>query len=172
MRTRKLALLWALVVALLLGHNAWLWLVERVAPDTDIMALLPVQERDPVLQASFSHMVDAAQQRVVVLVGAPAWDDARRAADAYRATLAAHPDLFAATPVDERTQSDWLTLFQHHRLGLLTAAQAQQLRTQPAAYWEQAALAAAYAPFAGPKLGAWRDDPFGLFAGWVQERAG
>jgi predicted exporter len=170
--TRKLALLWALIVALLLGHNAWLWLVERIVPDTDIMALLPVQERDPVLQASFGHMVDAAQQRVIVLVGAPDWDGARRAADAYRATLTAHPELFEATPVDARTQSDWLTLFQRHRLALLTAPQERQLREQPSGYWVQTALAAAYAPFAGPKLGAWRDDPFGLFAGWVQERAG
>ena len=48
-RTKKLALLWAVVVCLLLGHNAYLWLVQRIVPNTDIMALLPVQERDPVL---------------------------------------------------------------------------------------------------------------------------
>jgi hypothetical protein len=28
-------------------------------PDTDILALLPVQERDPILQQSFTHMVEA-----------------------------------------------------------------------------------------------------------------
>ncbi|MHA4867068.1 MMPL family transporter [Duganella sp. PWIR1] len=170
-RTRQLALLWLLAVCLLLGHNVYLWAVQRIAPDTDIMALLPVQERDPVLQASFSHMVDAAQQRLIVLVGADDWQDATRAADAYSAVLAARKDIFASTPIGEQTQSDWLALFQQHRLTLLTAQQEAQLREQPSQFWLDAALAKLYAPFGGPKLGAWQDDPFGLFAGWVQERA-
>ncbi|WP_093387953.1 MMPL family transporter [Rugamonas rubra] len=170
-RAKSLALLWAVVVGLLLGHNAYLWLVKRIVPDTDIMALLPTQERDPVLQQSFTHMVDAAQQRLVVLVGAADWNDAKRAADAYSAVLAARPELFEATAVNEQTQADWLTLFQQHRLVLLTAQQEGQLRTQPAAFWLQSALSKLYSPFGGPKLGAWQDDPFGLFSGWVQERA-
>ncbi|MQA19159.1 MMPL family transporter [Rugamonas rivuli] len=170
-RTRQLALLWAFAVCLLLGHNAYLWLVQRIVPDTDIMALLPVQERDPLLQQSFSHMVDAAQQRVLVLVGAADWEDAKRAADAYGAVLAARKDVFEATPINEQTQSDWLALFQQHRLALLTAQQEAQLHHQPAQFWLEAALNKLYSPFGGPNLGSWREDPFGLFAGWVQERA-
>lgn len=171
-RTRQLALLWAVVVCLLLGHNAYLWLVQRIVPNTDIMALLPVQERDPVLQQSFSHMVDASQQRVIVLVGAPDWQDARRAADAYKAVLAPRGDLFDSTPINAKTESDWLSLFQRHSLVLLTTAQEAQLRAQPPQFWLDTALGTLYAPFGGPKLGTWRQDPFGLFAGWVQERAG
>jgi len=170
-QTRKFAWLWALAVCLLLGHNAALWLVQRIVPDTDIMALLPVQQRDPVLQASFGHMVDAAQQRVLVLVGAADWEDAKRSADAYQSVLAARKDLFEATPINEQTQNDWLSLFQRHRLALLTAQQERQLREEPGQFWLEAALAKLYAPFGGPKLGSWRDDPFGLFAGWVEERA-
>jgi predicted exporter len=170
-RTRQLALWWALAVCLLLGHNAWLWAVQRIVPDTDIMALLPVQERDPVLQASFNHMVDAAQQRVIVLVGADDWDDAKRAATAYSKVLAAHQDMLETSSASEQTQSEWLSLFQQHRLTLLTAQQEQQLRAQPSQFWLEAALGKLYAPFGGPKLGSWQDDPFGLFAGWVQERA-
>jgi predicted exporter len=173
-RTRlapALAWAWALVVCLLLAHNAYLWLGQRIVPDTDILALLPVQERDPVLQQSFTHMVDAAQQRVIVLVGAADWDDAKRAADAYSAVLATKPDLLQATQLSEQTQTDWLANFQQHRLILLTTAQEQQLRTQPAQFWLEAAQRALYSPFGGPKLGAWRDDPFGLFGGWVQQRA-
>ena len=52
------ALAWVLVVVMLLAHNAYLWLDKRIVPDTDILALLPVQEQDPVLQQSFTHMVD------------------------------------------------------------------------------------------------------------------
>jgi predicted exporter len=171
MRGKRLALLWLLAVGLLLGHNAWLWLGQRITPDTDILALLPVQERDPVLQQSFAHMVDSAQQRLVVLVGAEEWGDARRAADAYRGVLASRPGMFAATAVNDKTQDDWLALFQRHRLALLTAEQERQLRSEPTAFWEQAALGRMYNAFGGPKLGSWQDDPFGLFAGWVQERA-
>ncbi len=170
-RSRQLAALWALIVSLLLGHNAYLWLVQRIVPNTDIMALLPVQERDPVLQASFAHMVDAAQQRVIVLVGAESWIDAKRAADAYQAVLGARSDLFKATAIDEKTQSDWFSVFQQHRLTLLTAEQEAQLRGEPAQFWLDAALSKLYSPFGGPKLGSWQDDPFGLFGGWVQERA-
>jgi len=169
--TRKFAWLWALVVGVLLGHNAALWLVQRIVPDTDIMALLPVQQRDPVLQASFGHMVDAAQQRVLVLAGAADWEDAKRAADAYQSVLATRKDLFEATPVNEQAQNDWLSLFQRHRLALLASQQEQQLREQPSRFWLEAALARLYAPFGGPKTGSWQDDPYGLFAGWVQERA-
>jgi len=168
---KRLAWIWALVVGLLLAHNAYLWLGQRFAPDTDIMTLLPVQQRDPVLQQSFTHMVDAAQQRLVVLVGAPDWEDAKRAADAYQKVLDARPDLFAATPLTERTEGDWLALFQRHRLGLLSIAQEASLRGQPAEFWTEAALAKLYSPFGGPKLGSWQDDPFGLFGDWIQERA-
>lgn len=170
-RYHRIALLWAVVVGLLLAHNGWLWLGRHIVPDSDILALLPVQQRDPVLQRSFTQIVDAAQQRVIVLVGAADWSDATRAADAYAAVLAAAPDLLRATALPDQLQSDWLDQFNSHSVLLMTAAQEAQLRSQPARYWSDAAQALLYSPFAGPKLGSWRDDPFGLFAGWVQQRA-
>ncbi|MBI3285464.1 MAG: MMPL family transporter [Burkholderiales bacterium] len=170
-KRRALALGCALVVCLLLAHNAYLWLGKRIAPDTDILALLPVQERDPVLQQSFTHMVDAAQQRVLILLGAPDWNEAQRAADAYQAVLAPHSDLLQPTAIGDQAQSDWLAPFQKHSLSLLSAQQDAQLRTQTARFWTDAALAKMYNAFSGPKLGAFQDDPFGLFSAWVQERA-
>lgn len=169
---KRLALLWALAVCLLLGHNAWLWLGQRIAPDTDILALLPLDERDPVLQQSFTHMVDSAQQRVVVLVGAKQWTDAGRAADAYRSVLAPHGDLIAFDAMGDESQANWLSSLQPHAAVLVDAAQEKELREQPARFWTESALARLYSAFSGPKLGAFRDDPFGLFAGWAQERAG
>jgi predicted exporter len=169
---KRLALLWALVVCLLLGHNAWLWLGQRIVPDTDILALLPLDERDPVLQQSFTHMVDSAQQRVVVLVGATEWSDAERAADAYRAALAPHGALLAFDAIGDEAQAGWLAGLQRHASLLVGADGERQVREQPARYWTESALARLYSAFSGPKLGAFRDDPFGLFAGWMQERAG
>jgi len=169
---KRLALLWALVVCLLLGHNAWLWLGQRIAPDTDILALLPLDERDPVLQQSFTHMVDSAQQRVVVLVGAKDWSDAGRAADAYRKVLAPHGELISFDAMGDESQANWLSSLQPHAAMLIGAVQEKELREQPARFWTDSALARLYSAFSGPKLGAFRDDPFGLFAGWAQERAG
>ncbi len=171
MRQKWFALAWLLVVCALAGHNAYLWLGKRIVPDTDILALLPVQERDPVLQRSFTQMVDAAQQRVVVLVGASQWPQAQRAAAAYTAVLATRADLFASTTVTGQMEADWLAPFEPHRLALLTSAQEQQLRTGTAQLWTDTALAKVYGAFSGPKLGSFRDDPFDLFSGWVQERA-
>ena len=164
------AWVWALVVCFLLIHNAYLWLDERVAPDTDILALLPLQERDPVLQQAFARMVDSAQQRLIVLMGADDWVQAKRAADAYDRVLAQHPDLLqSADPlIDHR---DWLALFPSHRLNLLTPQAEAELRSQPKQHWVDIALAKLYSPFVGFQLGAWRDDPFGLFDRWVQARA-
>lgn len=168
---RRLALAWALVVCLLAGHNAWLWLGKRIVPDTDILALLPAGERDPVLQRSFTHMVDSAQQRVVVLVGAADWPDAMRAADAFGAVLRPHAGLLKADAGAD-AQAAWLDGFVPHATLLVGGADERALRTRPAAEWTERALARAYGAFGGPKLGSFRDDPFGLFAGWMQERAG
>ena len=171
-KSKVLAWAWMFVVGLLIAHNAYLWLGRHVVPDTDILALLPVQDRDPVLQQAFTHMVDSAQQRLIVLVGAERWDDASRAADAYRKVLAQHADLFQFTDsVVDQTERDWLALFQQHRLTLMTAQNEAALRGQPQQYWVETAMGKLYSPFDGLKLGAWRDDPFGLFGDWVQARA-
>jgi predicted exporter len=169
---RRAALLWLLVTALLLGHNGYLWLVQRIAPNTDILALLPAQQQDPVKQQAFDHMVESAQQRLITLVGAPDWQQAQRAADAYRAVLAPHADLLTQDDsASDQMQRDWLAPFAGSRLGLLTPQQRNDLQRQPATYWSQRALSGLYGAFGGPKLGAWQDDPFGLFSGWIQTRA-
>jgi predicted exporter len=145
--------------------------VKRIVPDTDIMALLPVQERDPVLQQSFSHMVDSG-------AAAPGRAGRRRRlgrCPARRRCLqrdaGARKDLFEATPINEQTQNDMAVAVPAASPDAADRAAGAQLREQPAQFWLDAALAKLYAPFGGPKLGSWQEDPFGLFSGWVQERA-
>ncbi|WP_432239467.1 MMPL family transporter [Herbaspirillum robiniae] len=169
---RRLAALWLLAVLLLAAHNAWLWLGQRASPDTDILALLPSSRNDAVLQQAFSHMVDSAQQKVVVLVGDRDWEQATRAADAYLATLRPQAALLAPMAGDTaQLQEQWLGVFGNSRSLLLTDDQRRQLAAGSAEQWSQQALAGMYGAFGGPRLGAWQDDPFGLFSGWVQERA-
>ena len=172
MKRRSLsAWVWGGIVCLLLAHTTYLLVTERLAPDTDILALLPVQERDPVLQKAVAQVVGSTQQRLIVLVGADDWAQARRAADAYRAVLIPHAELLR---LDERA-SPWqqdLMLFQKHRLVLLSAGDELALKSQPESYWIDHALSKLYSPVGGLKAAAWQDDPFGLFAGWIQARAG
>ncbi|MBC3880916.1 transporter [Undibacterium sp. LX40W] len=160
-----------MVASLLVAHNAYLWLGKRISPDTDILALLPTQERDPALQQSFTHMVDAAQQRVIVLIGAEDWENTKKAAKQYTQVLSSHTDLFDITSLTEKTQSDWLAPFQKNRLGLLSVRQQELLKAQSSDEWANVALSKLYSAFSGPKLGSFQDDPFGTFETWVQERA-
>lgn len=166
------AFAWAFIVALLVGHATWLLTTNRLAPDTDILAMLPVEEHDPVLQQAITHMSETAQQRLIVLIGADKWDQAQLAADSYRRVLESHGDQFRlddGTPV--QVQQEWLEQFWPHRHALLTPSQRDALTGQPASYWTDAAQRQLYSPLGGIKVGAWHDDPFGLFAGWVQLRA-
>jgi predicted exporter len=163
---------WAVVVAAVSFHAGILWWHDRLAPDTDILALLPVQQRDPARQRALAQMVEAAQQRVIVLIGAAEWDDARDAANVYRKTLAPYDHLLqAADRISDRTEIDWLAAFKNHRLTLLTAEDDAALRGQAPSYWLDRALAKLYNPFAGPQSLAWRDDPFDWFNNWVLARA-
>jgi predicted exporter len=165
------ALLWAAVACALVFHNAYLWLGKQIAPDTDILALLPVEQRDPMLRQAFTQIVDAASQRLVVLIGADGWSPAVRAADAYEGVLAEQTHLIEPAAKANDAALDGLNVFAAHRLGLLTARQEAELENRSAEYWADAALGRLYSPFAALKLGTWQDDPFGLFAGWLQERA-
>lgn len=169
--SRWLPWLWAAVVALVMAHGGSLWWQQKLEPDTNILALLPAQERDAVLQRALAQMVDTAQQRVIVLIGAPQWDDARRAAAAYRKSLAPFQHLVsAAEALGARSEADWLATFKNHRLTLLSAEDDTALRAQGPADWRDRALAKLYRPFTSEAL-PWQEDPFGLFNNWLLARA-
>ena len=63
-------------------------------------------------------------------------------------------------------------LLRQHRLVLLSAGDEAALKSRPESYWVDSALSKLYSPFGGVKPAAWQDDPFGLFAAWMQARAG
>src|ERR1700740_2196272 len=133
MMRKWFAIAWGLVVCLLLVADGTLWLGKHITPDTDILALLPAEEQDPVLQQAFVHMVDAAQQRLVVAIGAEDWNEAKRAAQVYQAVLARHADLFVPQAAADQMQSDWLAHRSRHSLVLMTPAAKASLQQQPVA---------------------------------------
>ena len=166
------ALLWAVVVCALVLHSGYLWLGKRLAPDADILALLPTEQRDATVRQAFNQTIDAATQRVIVLIGADDWSASKRAADAYGVVLAGQTRMIEPIAAENAADSDIIKMFYGNRLGLLAARQEAELKSRAAEYWAETALGRLYSPFGGLKPGAWQDDPFGLFAGWLQERAG
>jgi predicted exporter len=167
-----LAIVWALVVSLIVAHVTWMMAGKRFAPETDILAMLPAEERDPVLQQAIVHMTDTAQQRLIVLIGADDWKQAQLAADAYRGVLAARDDQFRLDDLlTTRAEQGWVDQLWPYRDVLLTTEQQDALAGQPASYWVDTAQRHLYSPFGAIKVGAWQDDPFGLFADWAQGRA-
>ncbi len=171
-RARQLALAWLLLVLAALAHNAWLWTGSRLQLDTDVLAMLPQDERDPAVHNATRQLADAAARRVVVLVGGGDWPTARRAADTYAAVLdKSGLPLALRYQVDEATAGALMDFFLPHRGQLLTAQQRQMLSSRSPAQLAQDAVQALYQPMGMPRVGAWRDDPLNLLSGWLSARA-
>ncbi len=169
---RALAFAWLLLTLALAGHNAWLWFGGHLALDTDVLAMLPTAERDPVAELAAERLAAAAQRSVVVLVAAGSPSDTATAADAYAAVLAGLPGLKMRDRVDAAAQADWLGFFAPYRGQLLAAAQREELATRSAAELAERALAALYQPVAGvPRQGPWAADPLNVHGRWLLERA-
>ena len=120
------------------------------------------------LQQAFARMVESAQQRLIVLVGAHDWAEARRAADAYRAVLKARDDLMQLTRRNGRSPSeDWRNSsgIVHFYYGADEAALRDKAKNTGSM-----GIGQALQPVRRVKI-AWQDDPFGRFGGWVQARA-
>jgi predicted exporter len=81
--TRRLAWLWLVLVLVCVAHNGWYWLVQRHAPVTDMLAMLPKDEQRPQAAQATQALADAGARRVTVLVGGGERALAERAADAF-----------------------------------------------------------------------------------------
>lgn len=166
---RWLAKIWLVVVLALTGHQIYLW-SGHIRLDTDILAMLPQDERNPAVQKVTRQLADAAARRVVVLVGAPDWNSAKMAADRYALSLE-NSKLPLSLRYRMEDAGDWLSFFTPHRSQLLSPAQREQL-TQSPDLLAQSAIAALYQPGMGmPRQGEWKDDPLNLLGGWLGERA-
>lgn len=162
-RFRVLAWGWLAVLALL---AAALFLHVRhgqAGIDTDLLALLPVDERNPQAEAALKTLARYGEWELALLLEAPDAATAQRAARQVQENLRDAP--LAPRTVQTRID-DLRALYFPHRAGFITD---QDLRwiaeTDPAAQTAHA-LSRAYQPFAGGPLN-WRDDPFGFFNNWL-----
>ena len=120
--TRILAVAWLAVVVSAIGYLA-VRLHDGLPLRTDLLALLPREDQDPVLQRANDAVSRALARRVVVLVGDPSREVARDAATRLAAEMAATGLL---DQVSDALDADRLkrlgTLYFPYRRGLLAEA--------------------------------------------------
>lgn len=170
-RQRALAFAWLLLLLAAVAASAWRWQAEHRVLETDILALLPANEEDPLLRHVVTTVATAAQQDLVVLVGAPSWDVARTAADAYAEVLARDTSLFAHVDAPGPDDRDALQLWWSHRHALLTDEDRQRLDTASPAALARRAVQELATPMGTARVGTWQEDPFATFQHWVRLRA-
>jgi len=169
--TRIRAWAWLGLVLAIAVHIAWLLVGGRLQLDTDVLAMLPQDERQPAVQRATRALADAAAQRVVVLVGGASWADAQRAGDAYAAQLLGAP-VTLKYRVTADAAADFLGFYTPYRGQLLAPEQRLHLQVTPPAQLAQQAIEQLYRPLGMPRMGAWTDDPLNLFGNWLGARAG
>lgn len=166
-----LALLWLLMVLAVAAHQWQFWQAGRL--DTDVLALLPRDERAPEVDIATRELADRASRQVIVMLGAPNWEATRRAGAAWREALqAAHAPLQPRVLGDDASLREALEFYRPWRDRLLTPAQRERLAQAPSTALQQSALAALYQPGATLRLSDWVADPLGLWPQWWAERAG
>jgi len=162
-RHRALAWGWlgvlVLLAALLLAHV----LPWRGQIDTDLLALLPVDERNPHAEAALKTLTQHGERELVLLLEAKDAPTAQRAAHRVREILRDAP----LTPQTPQTQLEAVRdLYFPYRTGFITDQDMRWIAEADQPAQAERALALAYQLFAGSALN-WRDDPFGFFGNWM-----
>lgn len=165
--TNRIAWLWLIVVMALFVHNAWMWGSGKASVDTDIQALLPADERNPLAAHALERMASNSAQQVVALIGGDDWETSKRAASAFVQTLSGSPISLDSTNIKQADH--WQQFYRQHQLALLTGDGQTALQREPPTYWFERSASLLYSPMRSG-LG-WRDDPFGLFGDWMMARA-
>jgi predicted exporter len=161
---RIAAFAWGLVIAAACVMSLF-QLRRGVELQTDMTALLPIEERDAFGQRAKDQVTEILAQRVFVLVG----DDDRAAARAGGAALAkALEDSGLTTTVTYRIRSDSLksmgAMYFPYRFGLLTGADRERLEQNRGAEIVDRAIASIYGPSSIADANMLQHDPFLLTA--------
>lgn len=168
---RVAAFVWLLCVLLLAAHQWQFWRGGRL--QTDVLALLPQSEQAPEAARAGELLAQRVSRQVVVLLGAPDWAEAQRAAGAWRQAMERSDAPLKAGDIGGGSQAAdaLLDFYGPSRDRLLTPAQRRQLDQLPAALQVQRAMALLHQPGAGARLADFASDPLGLGPDWLQARA-
>ena len=128
---RAAALAWLLAVLVVAVHQWHFWHGQRM--DTDVLALLPVNEQAPEVTRATQQLADQLSRQVTVLLGTPDWAGSRQAAQQFRQSLSRQ----AAVPLREQALAQQVSMqaaldfYQPWRQSLLTPQQGDRLQHTP-----------------------------------------
>lgn len=170
MKPRLLALIWSLVLLMILGVFGYQASTKGALPiETNILALLPDNQQDPVAQQAFDNIANTMSDKVVFVVHQTQGQDKTliTAVDNFSQALIELPmfDSVTAT-VSENQQQAWGQYYFPARAQLLSDKQKQQLTDKPEQQ-VQKVLHALYNPFSGVTGAELESDPFLLFRDYL-----
>ncbi|PLZ04294.1 hypothetical protein CY652_01055 [Burkholderia sp. WAC0059] len=162
----RIGLAWLLLALVAGGYCAWRF-AHGSPLQTNLLALLPATETDPVAAKATGLLASALDERAVFVVTGS--DDARTKAAAKRfgaalAASGAFRSVTAALPPFDVARI--VSFYLPYRFGLLTAADRAALAAGPDA-WRAALMQRLYSPLYGPLATGLGDDPFGWLAHWL-----
>lgn len=160
---------WLSVVLVAVAYILWRFVGGPAPLQTNLLALLPATEANPVAERAVDMLGDALGNRTVYLVSAPDADRAKAAAKQFGARLAASGAFRSVTvevpPFDlSRIAATYLPA----RFGLLTDADRKSLEQRDATLGERL-VRRLYAPPVDGLQTAVADDPFGWLQHWLGE---
>lgn len=168
---RLSALLWLLLVLAVGVHQWQFWKQGRI--DTDVLALLPLNEQAPDVSLATQQLSEQMQRQIVLLLGSPQWEQTRAATQIFRASLHAQTSvqLQEDKVAGESSLQSALAFYQPWRGLLLTPAQRKDLLKSSDESLVQRALQNLYQPATQARLTDWVSDPLGLWTQWWLARA-
>ena len=170
LRWQVAAWVWLALCVVVAVHQWTFWRAGHFS--TDVMALLPQDEQAPEVGRATRQLADQVTRQVVVMIGAPDWAGAQKAAAAWQASVdAAHAPFKQSAMAGPDTLRDSLAFYGPYRDRLLTPAQRTQLERAAPAALVQNALGALAQPGGGFRLADWNADPLGLWPQWWLARA-
>lgn len=170
-RRNRLAWAWALVVLLCSAHLVAVWSRGELPVDTDVMALLPHDARNPAAEQALARLSDGASRRVVVVLAADDLAIAGRAAERIHAQLGAADSPLRSATGATTGLADLVDFYAPWRDRLLSAADRERLARQSPEQAARIALQSLYRPGPGQRALGPLDDPLGTFSAWLRERA-
>lgn len=159
--TATVAALAAVFVTTVAGH---------LRVETDILAMLPDVDRDPVVERSVRALSDTTGRRTLFLVGAADLAQAAAAARAFAGSLAV-ARVFSEVRVDVAHDARALdALYGPHRAVLLSDRHRARLAAGEGAKLVQESLRALYTPAGWLRGRPFADDPLGLYGDFLAQQ--
>jgi predicted exporter len=139
----------------------------NLSTETDILALLPGTEHDPVVDRALREFSDQAGRKILFLVGSRNEDDAHAAGAAFAAALKAGDGIADVQYEVQNRVGETLTAYQAYRHALLSDRDRQRLAAGDGEALYRDAQRALYTPAGLMRAATPAEDPLGLLSDFL-----